>query len=64
MVEETLLETWHHLDGFHSYAGDRLAWLESDEMQGRWCMTTTVPFNGRLLFENAEDRMAFWIRFS
>lgn len=41
MVEETLLETWHHLDGFHSYAGDRLAWLE-----------------------NAEDRMAFWLRFS
>lgn len=58
MVEDMVTETWHRVAGVYRYNHDAIQWLESDAMQGRWCMPASGSRHG-LYFELEEDRMLF-----
>jgi hypothetical protein len=58
MTEEMIVEKWHRVAGVYRHNQDVIQWLESDAMQGRWCMPGSGVAHG-LYFELEEDRMLF-----
>jgi len=66
MTEEYIVENWYHqpLPEYLRYPGTkRNEFLESDEMQGRWCMPLScVGSKGGIYFEFADDRLLYMLR--
>ena len=61
-VQEEIIISWHHHPGLYSYTmpADARAWLESDEMQGRWYCTIGATYNkAGVYFENQEDLVMY-----
>ena len=59
-TEEIIAETWHTHPELYLYRINRDAhiWLESEEMQGRWCVSTIGHGRG-VWFELLEDLVMY-----
>jgi len=63
-TEEMVRDTWHCAGGHYLYGigSDAWKWLESDEMQGRWCAPASGVGTKGIMFELEEDRVMFMLK--
>jgi hypothetical protein len=65
-TEELIKETWHNHPNlwFQSIPAAAREWLESDDLAGRWCVSTSAVSGQGIYFECLEDLVMYKMKWS